>query len=149
MTRSRDYKDIIGGALLIAAGIWFTLYAMNYTMGTLRRMGPAYFPICIGIAIVLFGALLLVPAMFRAGDLPRPEWRPFITISLSVLAFALIVERFGLIPATVVMTITAALAEPKLRPVRLALLAVGLSALGVLVFTQGLGIPIPAIRWPQ
>jgi len=146
---TRDYADIIGGAVLIVFGAWFMLHAGGYNMGTLRRMGPGYFPIVIGGLVILFGALVLVPGMLRAGTMPRPEWRPFLTISFSVLAFALIVERFGLIPATVTLTGAAALAEPGLRLVRLALLALGLSAIGVLVFTQGLGIPIPAFRWPQ
>ncbi|WBV45240.1 tripartite tricarboxylate transporter TctB family protein [Pseudoroseomonas cervicalis] len=145
----RDYADIIGGGLLMAGGIWFLLYSGNYSMGTLRRMGPGYFPLVIGGMIILFGLLVLVPGLLRAGSMPRPEWRPFFTISVSVLAFALVVERFGLIPATFALTIAAALAEPGLRPVRTLLLAIGLSTIGVLVFTQGLGIPIPAIRWPQ
>lgn len=145
----RDYADIIGGALLIAGGAWFLLHSGHYSMGTLRRMGPGYFPVVIGGMIILFGLLVLVPGLLRAGSLPRPEWRPFLTISASVLAFALIVERFGLVPATFALTIAAALAEPGLRPLRTLLLAIGLSGIGVLVFTQGLGIPIPAIRWPQ
>lgn len=149
MRATKDYADIIGGLLLIAAGGWFVMHSGNYTMGTLRRMGPGYFPVLIGGMIILFGLLVLVPGMLRAGSMPRPEWRPFATISLSVLAFALLVEPFGLVPATVALTIAAALAEPGLRPLRLALLALGLSALGVLVFTQGLGIPLPAFRWPQ
>ncbi|MBO1073633.1 tripartite tricarboxylate transporter TctB family protein [Roseomonas marmotae] len=145
----RDYGDIIGGLLLMAAGAWFAMYSGNYSMGTLRRMGPGYFPVVIGGTIILFGLLVLVPGMLRAGSLPRPEWRPFATISLSVLAFAVIVERFGLVPATIALTLSAALAEPGLKPLRIILLALGLSALGVIVFTQGLGIPLPAFRWPQ
>lgn len=146
---TRDYADIIGGLLLIAVGGWFMLHSGNYNMGTLRRMGPGYFPVVIGGMVILFGFLVLVPGMLRIGTMPKPEWRPFVTICLSVLAFALVAEPFGLVPATVALTLVAALAEPGFRPVRTALLALGLSAIGVLVFTQGLGIPIPAFRWPQ
>lgn len=147
MRGSKDYADIIGGLLLMGGGAWFVLQAGSYAMGSLRRMGPGYFPVAIGLLIILFGLLVLVPALLRAGPMPRPEWRPFLTISLSVLAFALLVEKFGLVPATVALTVLAAAAEPELRPLRLLLLALGLSGIGVLVFTQGLGIPIPAFRW--
>ncbi|MFC7556585.1 tripartite tricarboxylate transporter TctB family protein [Pseudoroseomonas wenyumeiae] len=147
MKGTRDYNDIIGGALMMAGGAWFSLYAMNYNLGTLRRMGPAYFPLCIGLLVMLFGLLLLLPALRRPGSMPLPEWRPFLAICTAVLAFALTVERFGLVPATFVLTALAALAE--LRPnLRLtAVLAVALSAIAVAMFTQGLGIPIPAFRW--
>lgn len=145
----KDYTDIMGGLLLMAAGTWFMLHAMEYSMGTLRRMGPGYFPMMIGGLVILFGVLVLIPAMLRAGDMPKPEWRPFVTICASVLAFALTVERFGLVPATFALTILAAFAEPGFRPLRLVLLGLGLSGIGVLVFTQGLGIPIPAFRWPD
>lgn len=147
MKGTRDYNDIIGGALMIAGGAWFSLYAMNYNLGTLRRMGPAYFPLGIGMLVVLFGLLLLLPALRRPGNFPRPEWRPFLAICTAVLVFALTVERLGLVPATLVLTASAAWAElrPNLRVT--AILAVALSAIAVIVFTQGLGIPIPAFRW--
>ncbi|PHK93022.1 hypothetical protein CR162_20810 [Pseudoroseomonas rhizosphaerae] len=147
MKGTRDYHDIIGGTLMIAGGAWFSLYALNYNLGTLRRMGPAYFPLGIGVLVVLFGLLLVLPALRRPGGVPRPELRPFLAICAAVLAFALAVERAGLVPATLVLTALAAWAEraPDLRLT--AILGLALSARAVLVFTQGLGIPIPAIRW--
>lgn len=147
MKATRDFEDIIGGALMIAGGTWFAFYALNYNLGTLRRMGPAYFPLSIGILVVAFGLIILVPALFRAGTLPRPEWRPFLAICIAVLGFALLVDRFGLIPAVLLLTVLAAFAErnPSLRLTLI--LAASLAAIAVLVFTMGLGIPIPAYRW--
>jgi hypothetical protein len=144
--RTRDWADVIGGAILIAGGAWFVLHSTGYQMGTLRRMGPGYFPVMIGTLVSLFGLLLMLPAMFRQGTIRGPEWRPFVAICLSVLAFALSVERLGLVPATVLLTVVAALAE-NVRPLQVVLVAIGLCAIGVLVFTYGLGIPIPAFRW--
>jgi hypothetical protein len=144
---TRDYNDIIGGVLMIIGGTWFSLHGLQYSMGTLRRMGPAYFPVCIGITVALFGVLLLLPALRRPGGFPKPEWRPMAAICIAILAFAIGIDRLGLVPATVVLTILAALAErrPPLLPT--AILAVALAAIAVLVFTQGLGIPLPAFRW--
>ncbi|WP_159997111.1 tripartite tricarboxylate transporter TctB family protein [Roseomonas sp. 18066] len=148
MKATKDWADIIGGLLLLVGGIWFMSMAAGQSMGTLRRMGPGYMPMAIGVLVVLFGLLVAVPALFRGGALPVPEWRPFVTICLSVLAFALVVEKFGLVPATVVLTVVAAFAEPRLRPLQLLLLCAALSAIGVGVFVKGLGIPVAAFRWP-
>lgn len=146
MRTTRDVADIIGGALLIAGGVWFVLHSADYQMGTLRRMGPGYFPVIIGSLVSLFGILLFIPALFREGTIENPDWRPFLTICASVFAFAMIVEKFGLVPATVGLTVAAAFAE-NVRPLQIVLLAIGLSIIGVVVFSHGLGIPVPAFRW--
>ena len=41
---SRDYRDIIAGGLLMAAGVWMALYAQGtLDLGSVRRMGPGMF----------------------------------------------------------------------------------------------------------
>ena len=142
-----DYADAIGGVLLVVGGLWFALYAMNYDMGTARRMGPAYFPFGIGCLVVFFGLACLFSALRRVGALPRVEWRPFITICAAVLAFALIIERFGLIPATVALVLISAMAEEKPRAITTVILAAVLCLVGVGIFSWGLGIPMPVLRW--
>lgn len=147
MKASKDYADIIGGALMMAGGVWFTSHALNYNIGSLRRMGPGYFPVCIGILIAVFGLVLLLPALRRPGTMPVPEWRPLLWICAGIFAFTVMVERFGLVPATVALTLLAAMAENAPRPVTTVVLAAALSLIGVVIFTWGLGIPMPAFRW--
>lgn len=147
MRPSRDYADIIGGALMILGGAWFTSYALNYNIGSLRRMGPGYFPVCIGILIAVFGLMLLLPALRRPGTIPVPEWRPMLWICGAIFAFTITVERFGLVPATVALTVLAAMADNRPRPMTTVVLAAALSLIGVVIFTWGLGIPMPAFRW--
>ncbi len=143
--RARDYTDLIGGSLLLIFGLWFAYYAgQEYDLGTLRRMGPGFFPVSLGYLVAAMGLLVLLPALFREGGLPQPRFRPFITIIIGGLVFAFIVERLGLVPATVALVVISALAEERFRPVRTAILAVVLSVMAVSIFTYGLGIPIPA-----
>jgi hypothetical protein len=144
----RDWTDIIGGAALLSFGLWFAWYAgAEYDMGALRRMGPGFFPTVLGWLVAGFGALLLIPALFRPGELPVPALRPFLTIIAGGLAFAWIIEPFGLVPATVALVLVVALAEAELRLLRTVILAVALSVMAVTVFSEGLGIPVPAFRW--
>ena len=142
-----DPADTIGGALLIAGGVWFASYALNYNLGTARRMGPAYFPFGIGCMIILFGVGCVLTALRRAGAVPQVEWRPFAFICLAVLAFALTIQRFGLIPGTVVLVALSALADERPKLLTTVVLAAGLCAVGVGIFSWGLGIPLPILRW--
>ncbi len=130
--------------------MWFYLHAAgSYSFGTLRRMGPGFFPAALGVLVAGFGALLALPALFRRGELPRPSPRPLVTITAGGLAFTYLIEPFGLVPATLVLVGLAALAEPRFRPLRTAILAAALAALAMLVFSEGLGIPVPAFRWQR
>jgi hypothetical protein len=139
---------MIGGAALLVFGLWFLWHATDsYALGSLRRMGPGFFPASLGLLVAIFGVLILVPALFRKGELPRPQLRPLVTIIAAGLSFAWLIEPWGLVPATVSLVVIAAFAEAKPRLLRTAILAVALSAAAVLVFTEGLGIPIPAVRW--
>lgn len=142
-----DYADAIGGVLLVAGGAWFAFHALNYDLGTARRMGPAYFPFGIGCLVALFGLGCLLGALRQAGAMPVIEWRPFLAICSAVLAFTLIIERFGLIPATVALVLISAVAEEKPRLTTTIILAAALCLVGVGIFSWGLGIPMPVLRW--
>ncbi|MBU8546343.1 tripartite tricarboxylate transporter TctB family protein [Roseomonas sp. ROY-5-3] len=144
----RDWTDIIGGSLLLIFGLWFLWHAQNhYNLGELRRMGPGAFPAGLGLLNALFGLLILVPAFFRKGEMPVPAIRPLLAIIAGGLSFAFLIEPAGLVPATVALVFVVALAEQKQRWLRTAILAAALSVMAVLVFTKGLGIPVPAFRW--
>ncbi len=143
-----DWTDVIGGTLLLAFGLWFLAHAAeSYNFGSLRRMGPGYFPAVLGVLVAAFGVLILLPALFRRGELPRPAWRPLATITVAGLSFAMMIEPLGLVPATVTLVVIAALAEPAPPVLRTVILAVCLAVMAVLVFAEGLGIPTPAFRW--
>ncbi|MDO5528278.1 MAG: tripartite tricarboxylate transporter TctB family protein [Paracoccus sp. (in: a-proteobacteria)] len=146
---SRDYTDIVGGALLIVVGLGFSAYAIShYEMGTIRRLGPGAFPAALGIILAVFGALQAVPAFFREGVMPEIRiWTP-IFVLLSVAAFAMMIRPFGLIPSVIAVTVISSLAEKRIYPVSLIILVTALSAISYLIFGFGLGLSIPMFRWP-
>lgn len=146
---TRDYRDIIGGALLIIGGIAFSWYAAHqYDLGSLRRMGPGMFPMALGLVLAVFGLMMMVPAFFRAGTMPEIRiWSPLFVLS-SVIAFGLLIRSFGLVPATLAVTIISSMAELKIRAASLALLCVSLCLIAWLTFKVGLGMPVHMFRWP-
>lgn len=146
---SRDYRDIVGGGLLIVGGLLFTWYASSsYDLGTLRRMGPGMFPTALGVTLALFGALIAVPAFFRQGPMPVVRiWTPLFVLA-GVAAFAMTIRPFGLMPAILAVVIISSFAELKVRPLSLAILCVVLCVIAWLTFRVGLGLPIAMWRWP-
>ncbi len=148
MKVERDYVDIIGGAVMVAVGLWFMMHAMeSYSIGTLRRMGPGFFPAVLGGLIMLFGVLIILPALFRKGEPFAFEWRPFVMVCVSIGVFAAVLERFGMVPAIFALVFAAGLAKPGMKVVETFFLCVFLAFSAVAVFIWGLGIPIQAFRW--
>src|SRR5690606_5250695 len=97
--RRVDYRDLIGGVLIMligAAAMYHSLTA--FSLGTAGRMGPGYFPALVSGLLVLCGIVILIPALRRAGPMPSIEFRPLLWISLSTLAFAVLLVPFGLVP---------------------------------------------------
>ncbi|MBO1078134.1 tripartite tricarboxylate transporter TctB family protein [Roseomonas sp. 573] len=152
LTSSRS-KDYCGGVILILMGASAALTAQNYRIGSLNRMGPGYFPAALGILLALTGLTLIGVGMARrarqaaadAGpaETHPPEWRGWLCICLGVVAFAIIGNLLGLVPATFACVFIAAMGDHDNRPRDALLLAIGVTLAGVAVFWWGLGIQFP------
>ena len=120
----------------------------GFTLGTLARMGPGYFPAIVSGLLILCGLTIMIPAFFRSGVMPVIEFRPLFWISLSTLAFALMLIRFGMIPAIIVQTILAGISDSKLTWKGSLILAVSVALGATLIFKVGLGLIVPVFAWP-
>lgn len=141
-------QDLVGGLLSVALGAFALFEASRYPMGSLLRMGPGFFPSGVAILIILLG-LVLIAASFRSRRSARPievRLRPVATIAGAILLFALLLERVGVVPATLVLVFVSSLAEPQWRPLRAGVLALAIGALVYLIFIVVLQIPLPAVN---
>lgn len=145
----RDYRDVIGGLALLLIGSGVAFYAFNtYPMGTLRRMGPGFFPAYLGVLLAVLGAIIMGPALFRAGPkIPSIEWRALSLISLSGVFFALTLNRLGIIPAVMGVVILSSRADDKLSLRASVIYAACLAAACWAIFAYALDLPIDAFRW--
>jgi uncharacterized membrane protein HdeD (DUF308 family) len=141
-------QDLIGGVLSIALGLFALMTASSYPLGSLLRMGPGFFPSTIAVLIILLG-LALIGAALRS----RPNrssinirFRSILTIGLGIVLFALLLERAGLIPATLALVLVSSLAEPRWRLRRAVLLALAMTALVYVIFIIVLQIPVAAVN---
>lgn len=146
-----EHRDLAAGALLCACGLFVALYASsNYTIGDAGSMGPGYFPMVLGWVLAGLGVIIALLAFRKTVQVLHPpafRLRPILAILASILVFSLLVERLGLVPATVALTAVAVFAERPFRLKRSLLLAAGLSLISWLIFTVALSMSLPAFNF--
>ena len=145
----RDGTDLATGALLCVLGLGVGIYAgTHYRLGTPAAMGPGFFPAILGGALTLLGLGIALTAWRRKVEnpFPGPKLRALIAIASAVLAFALAIRPLGFVPASFLLVVIAAQADPSTRPITAVLLAVALTGLSWVIFIAGLGMPLPAFN---
>lgn len=147
MARSINWLQVGAALLLGLLGLYVIVQGSGYDMGSLRRMGPGFFPVMVGSVLLLFAVLLVLEVWHSEKE--KDFWipRPLLTICAGFVAFGALLDRAGLVPATVAMVVLVSLAEKPLRPMATVATAIGLSVLGVLVFIYGFGLPLDAFAW--
>jgi hypothetical protein len=158
----RNKRDVAAGLLFAAIGLATVVGASEYPLGTMRSIGPGYFPIMIGIALALLGAGIAFQSVSFSGtadtttsrdqvqageDDDGIAIRPLIMITLAVVAFGVTVRPLGLATATVVLVTLSSLAGREFGLLKVVLLSVGLIALSWVTFIYLLGLPMTL--WPR
>lgn len=137
------------GLFVALVGILICWTATGYKIGTLRSMGPGFFPVCLGVALTILGVCIFV---FEGGQRQQEEkiyvdWRTVLFVGGGVSSFALVIDRFGLAPAITVLVITASFAERGSSAKEVFLLAISLTIACTVVFVLILNISIPVASW--
>jgi hypothetical protein len=145
------HKDFWGGALMLALGIVVAAQGATYSVGTLSRMGPGYFPVALGVIMALAGIAISIKG-YAATPEPHekplpPEWKAWILISASVIAFVVLAEYLGLVPATFAVVFISALADRDNTWKHALALSLAIVAVAVIVFWWALQIQLPLFRW--
>ena len=149
--RRVNIRDFLGGGLVLLLGVGAALQASQYELGSLRRMGPGYFPLAMGVILAVTGALIML-ASLRTAIVPvlarqRPEWRGWFCICASMVAFAVIGTFGGLLPATFACVFIAALGDRKNTLVASAILAAAMTLVCLVVFWWLLKVNLPLFGW--
>lgn len=140
-------KDFLAGLMYMAFGLTGLWLGRNLEVGTAAAMGAGYFPRVVCGALIAVGAALALISLMRAGAVAeRGMWRPFIFVTLSCLAFALLLRPLGLVLALAISTMLVRFAGRDIRPIPLLLLCLVLILANIGVFVIALKIQIPL--WP-
>ncbi len=139
-------KDVWAGAMLIAIGTAAMLIARNYPFGTALRMGPGYFPMILGGLLTLFGVFILACGLRSRERIGGAfSLRALIILPISLLLFGVLMEHGGFVPAMIVLIFGSATAAAEFKFIEALLFSLALTALSVVIFVWGLGLPYPLI----
>lgn len=139
-------KDVCCGALFTLMGILFGYQGLfKLQLGTLRSMGPGFFPVFLSAVAILIGLIVMVSGLRKGGEnaLSALPWRALTAILGAPLIFGLMIAPFGLVPSILVLAIIAAAASRKTTVTSAVAISVVMTVFCALVFVFGLGIPIP------
>lgn len=145
--RLSQQRDYYAGALVMLLGAGAAVIGSHYEIGSLRRMGPGFFPTALGILLALIGVVIagtasLAPAN-DAEHAPRPDWRGWFCIVAGAGLFIGLAASAGLVPATLACVFVAALGDRNNRWIEALLLAIGITIFGTVLFYYVLRIQIP------
>ena len=146
-------KDFYAGLFMVLLGAGVTLNSTTYKLGTFMHMGPGMFPFMLGIIMMFVGALIFITGVatpLEAGEKILPdsmEWRGWACILAGPILFIILGNLGGLIPATFACVFVSALGDRDSTWMSAFILAVGVTACGVLLFSYLLQVSLPMWRW--
>jgi hypothetical protein len=146
MSAIRHPKDFWIGAIFIVLGLGAVFTRGELAMGTSFRMGPAFFPVVLGILLAVIGVAGVLRSFFRHGEpMEKLHLKPLALVTLAVVLFGILMRGAGLVPAAVVLVLVSAFAHPRFSWKEAGLLAAGLAVFAYVLFIKLLGLPIPAL----
>jgi hypothetical protein len=148
-TDLRHNQDVLTGLLFTGTGLGAVIVAVKYyPIGTSLQMGPGYFPTALGGILTLFGLYFLARGL-RTGERIAGVWglRPLVLITLGIVAFSIVIERFGLVPALFALFFIGALGGREFKFKEVLVLSVVMTVACWAIFIYGLEQPFRLFIW--
>ena len=149
MTDEREVQparraDLWAGLLFASLGALSLWAGADYSLGVASRIGPGYLPRLLGILMAGLGAFLVVRLAWTRESIDATvAWRPVALVLGSVVAFALVFEASGLVPAILVSVGIANYAMAENRWMTAVVLGALLAFFAWALFVKALSLPLP------
>ena len=143
-------RDVVAGLAFFGVGLVAVVKVhFDYAVGTVTYMGPGFFPMMLGLALLVIGIATIMVAVGDRSQRWRPTfgWRPVLAVLGAILAFAVLIERAGLLPATLALAMIVGAARDPYSARSSFLLGLTLSALSWLVFVLGLNMNLTLLAF--
>jgi hypothetical protein len=153
---------------MVLIGLGAIYAAFGYNIGSLSHMGPGFFPASIGGLMVLMGILIAFSARTKAAETNEeiveeiagetekphsphpsglPDMRGTIAILIGIVAFIIIGQWGGLLPATFAIVFISALGDRTNTWKTAILLSLAMCVIAVVVFWWALQLQLPLFQW--
>ena len=154
----KSQKDFFSGLMFMGVGAAFAWGATTYNVGTGARMGPGYFPLMLGILMVVIGIAITFTALVveteGGGKIGKWAWKPLFFVIAANVAFGILlagIPRFnipamGLMVAIYALVFIASMAEAGWKFKTTFILATVLAIGSYLAFVMALKLQFPV--WP-
>jgi putative tricarboxylic transport membrane protein len=149
----RSELALATGVAALGAFLLVGIPAIRFGAGY-DRIGPRFFPYAVAAGLIFLGAWLAVGALrararepqFGGATALQPplNWAPIGYLGLALILNLALLERAGFVIASSIQFWLAARAFHSRRPVRDAVIAVLLSVVVYIAFSQFLGLTLPA-----
>ena len=109
----RFYKTADGqsGLFFTALGAFVVWQSSTYSIGTVAKMGPGYFPLVLGILLTIVGLAVTFKSIRTPQEAAaRFEWRSAIAITGAIVLSGLLLLTAGLVVAVPVLVIVSSFA---------------------------------------
>jgi hypothetical protein len=157
-TLKKYNKDYYGGALMVLTGLGAIYGGTSYNIGSLSHMGPGFFPAALGALLVFTGILIALAGRKpepegeqSGGPSPHPHGLPDVRgglcIIAGIVAFIILGNWGGLLPATFAITFISALGDRTNTVLQSLLLSLAMVVIAVVVFWWALQLQLPLFRW--
>jgi hypothetical protein len=145
-------RNVLAGLMFMAFGAAFFIGALNYTLGTAARMGPAYFPRMLGGLLFVLGIIVAlegVREVQKNQDDGPIGWHigPMLFLLGAIGAFGLLLPSMGLVVAASALVIISAIAAHDKKWSEIFISAAVLAAFCSLAFVKGLGLQMKLFPW--
>ncbi len=144
----RNQKDFGAGLMYMVIGLFFTIMATQYQMGTAAKMGPGYFPFWLGLLMTALGLLILVKSLNAKAaieKIPKFDWKIIGMITGSVVLYGILLPTMGFIIAIAVLVFMSASASHEFHWKGTLVNAIVLIVFTYSVFVLGLKLQFPLL----
>ena len=154
----KSQKDFFSGLMFMGIGGAFSWGATAYSLGTGARMGPGYFPMLLGVMMVILGVVITFNSLVieRSGGDKIGSWayKPLVFIIAANLVFGVCLgglpsiklPPLGMILGIYIMTFVASMAETGWKVKPTFILATVLAVISYVAFVKILNLQFPV--WP-
>ncbi len=143
MLRIGDHRQFWSGLMFLIIGV-VALVKLPKHVGTATAMGPGYFPMLLGLCLILFGGISIIQAIrsteqIAVGRLPLV---PLAFIVGCVLCFAALVNDAGLALSLACLVLGSCYRRIRNRPLEVAAIYLILLGMTWVIFIYAIQLPI-------